>query len=121
MAQKGVGSQGQGGMDILSVGIIIVVLNIPFGYWRANEKKFSRGWFLSIHAPVPFIIAIRVLSGLGWQFITFPAFIGSFFFGQLLGGMLYDWRRGSEKSPVTACLVWDMVRSSRGIQSNRMS
>ena len=34
MAQKGVGSQGQGGMDILSVGIIIVVLNIPFGYWR---------------------------------------------------------------------------------------
>ena len=23
--------------------------------------------------------------------------------------------------PVTACLVWDMVRSSRGIQSNRMS
>jgi hypothetical protein len=108
-------------MDIVSVAIGIVVLNLPFGYWRANEKKFSRGWFLSVHAPVPFIIAIRLLSGLGWQFITFPVFIGAFFFGQFLGGMLHDWRRSSEKSPVTACLVWDMVRSSRGMQSNRMS
>ena len=108
-------------MDIVSVAIGIVVLNLPFGYWRANEKKFSRGWFLSIHAPVPFVVALRLLSGLGWQFITFPLFIGAFFFGQLLGGTLHGRRQSSEKSPVTACLVWDMVRSSRGMQSNRMS
>jgi hypothetical protein len=108
-------------MDMVSVAIGIAVLNLPFGYWRANEKKFSRGWFLSVHAPVPFVIALRLLSGLGWQFITFPVFIGAFFFGQLLGGMFHDWRQGSEKSPVTACLVWDMVRSNRGIYNNRMS
>lgn len=108
-------------MDMVSVAIGIAVLNLPFGYWRANEKKFSRGWFLSVHAPVPFVIALRLLSGLGWQLITFPVFIGAFFFGQLLGGIFHDWRQGSEKSPVTACLVWDLVRSNRRIHDSRMS
>jgi hypothetical protein len=96
-------------MNILSVAAIVLVLNLPFGYWRANEPKLSKRWFVAIHAPVPFVIAIRVLSGLGWHFITFPVMIGAFFGGQFLGGKLQLMRKNRPGSHVSACLVMDLV------------
>jgi hypothetical protein len=96
-------------MNILSVASLVFLLNLPFGYWRANEPKLSRGWFLAIHLPVPFVIALRVFSGLGFQFITFPIMIGAFFGGQLAGGWLHDLRRNKAASRVSSCLVWDLV------------
>ena len=74
----------------------VLTLNLPFGYWRSQVKRFSKQWFLAVHIPVPFVIALRILSGLGWRFITFPVMIGAFFTGQLLGGLiqhLYDRNR----------------------------
>ena len=62
-------------INLLSVAIIVFILNVPFGYWRANTRKFSRQWFLSVHIPVPIIIALRIFAGLGWRFITFPILI----------------------------------------------
>jgi hypothetical protein len=70
------------------VAAAVLVLNLPFGYWRKNVKKFSLQWFLSVHLPVPFVIAFRVFSGLGWHLITFPVLITAFFLGQFLGGKL---------------------------------
>lgn len=75
-------------MNIWIAAIIVFVLNLPFGYWRANVKKLSLQWFLSIHLPVPLVLAIRIFGGLGWQPITFPMLVGAFFAGQLLGGRL---------------------------------
>ena len=75
-------------MKLWTVAIIVLILNLPFGYWRANVKKFSYQWFLAVHIPVPFVIAMRIFGGLGWQFITFPILVGAFFVGQLLGGLL---------------------------------
>lgn len=66
----------------------VFLLNIPFGCWRANLSRFSLSWLLAIHVPVALAIAIRVLAGLDWQFITLPLFAGAFFFGQLLGGKI---------------------------------
>ena len=66
----------------------VLTLNLPFGYWRSQVKRFSKQWFLAVHIPVPFVIALRILSGLGWRFITFPVMIGAFFTGQLLGGLI---------------------------------
>jgi hypothetical protein len=43
----------------------VVLLNLPFGYWRAGSARFSRAWFFAVHAPVPFVIAIRLLAHLG--------------------------------------------------------
>ena len=37
---------------------VILLLNLPFGYWRAGVARFSRGWFLAVHVPVPFVILI---------------------------------------------------------------
>ncbi|HET6365464.1 MAG TPA: hypothetical protein VFG02_10465 [Nitrospirota bacterium] len=100
-------------MNILSVAFIVFIVNLPFGYWRANEKKLSARWFLSIHAPVPLVIAIRMLSGLGWQFITFPIMIGAFFGGQFAGGKLHRLRSNRFGAQVSSCLVLDLLNNNQ--------
>jgi hypothetical protein len=78
-------------MDTKTLWIVagaVLTLNLPFGYWRSNVKRFSKQWFLAVHIPIPFVIALRILSGLGWRLITFPVMVGAFFMGQLLGGLI---------------------------------
>ncbi len=75
-------------MRLWVVAAVVFVLNMPFGYWRANCVKFSRQWFLAVHLPVPAIIALRIFASLGWHFITFPVLIGAFFVGQMTGSSL---------------------------------
>ena len=70
------------------VAVAVLLLNLPFGYWRAGVPKFSRPWFLAVHLPVPVVIALRLCCNLGWHPLTFVALIGAFFLGQLLGGLL---------------------------------
>ena len=80
------------------IALAVLALNIPFGFWRAGLKKLSLPWFLAIHLPVPIVIALRILSGLGYRFITFPVLIGAFFIGQILGGKLRRLWAGKVKS-----------------------
>lgn len=75
---------------LLIISLIILFFNIPFGYWRASVKKFSWKWILAIHLPIPFIILLRIVSGVGWHAITFPMFISGFFLGQLSGSTAYS-------------------------------
>jgi hypothetical protein len=75
-------------MTLWLVALFVFLLNLPFGYWRAHTRKYSKQWILAIHLPVPLVIACRILSGLGWHLITFPVMIGAFFCGQFLGGLL---------------------------------
>ena len=60
------------------IALLVFILNIPFGYWRANVKRFSSQWFLAIHLPVPFIIALRILSGIGFAWYTYLFLVGAF-------------------------------------------
>ncbi len=88
-------------MDMKTLWIVagtVLTLNLPFGYWRSNVKRFSKQWFLAVHIPVPFVIASRVLSGLGWRLITFPVMVGAFFMGQLLGGVIQYFYSRSKNS-----------------------
>lgn len=73
---------------LLAVAAATVVLNLPFGFWRASVRKFSPAWFLAVHAPVALIVALRLASGLGWRLITFPILVGAFLGGQLIGGRI---------------------------------
>ena len=75
-------------MKLLAVAAVVFLINLPFGYWRAQVPARSRQWFLAIHLPVPLVIALRVLSGLGWQLASFPVLVGAFFLGQYVGGKL---------------------------------
>ncbi len=65
-------------MRLWVIAFVVFLLNLPFGYWRENVKKFSLQWFLAVHVPVPFVIALRILGGLGFQFVTYPALVGAF-------------------------------------------
>ena len=93
------------------ISLVVFVLNIPFGYWRENVRKFSFQWFLAIHLPVPIIIAIRIFSGLGFAWYTYVFMLLSFFLGQKLGGILLTKNIKTNKT-VSSCLVMDLFRNS---------
>jgi len=70
------------------VAMCILMLNVPFGYWRGGLRKLSPVWFLSIHLPVPMAIGLRWVFGLHFRLATLPLFVSAFFLGQFLGGRL---------------------------------
>ena len=60
--------KGKRSRDMLTLGkvaLAVLIVNLPFGYWRVGLRRFSVPWFLAVHAPVPLVIGIRVLAGLG--------------------------------------------------------
>lgn len=77
---------------LLPLAVAIAAVNVPFGYWRAGVRKYSRSWFVAIHAPVPLVVALRLAAGVAWRLITFPLLVAAFFVGQLLGASLRRWR-----------------------------
>jgi hypothetical protein len=66
----------------------VVLINLPFGWWRGGVRKFSFSWFVAVHAPVPLVAGVRILSGLGWHLATFPFFVAAYFLGQIAGARL---------------------------------
>ena len=75
-------------MRLVILSVFVFLINLPFGWWRGRVRKFSLQWFLSIHLPVPLVIAVRVFGGLGFELKTYPALVGAYFVGQLLGSRL---------------------------------
>lgn len=75
-------------ITLIIVGIATFILNIPFGYWRSNVRKFSPYWFLAVHLPIPFVVVMRIFSGLGFKFITYPVILGAYFLGQFVGAKI---------------------------------
>lgn len=99
-------------MNLILVTIFVFLLNLPFGYWRANVKKYGVQWAMAIHIPVPFIIAARIFSDIGFELYTYPILIGAFFLGQFAGRLFYTRRKNLGQSPLTSCLVMDIVRQN---------
>jgi hypothetical protein len=75
-------------LTLLIVAVGVVLLNLPFGFWREGVRKFSLAWFLAVHLPIPLVVTLRLVSGLGWHLSTFPFVLGAYFTGQFLGGRL---------------------------------
>jgi hypothetical protein len=72
------------------IALLIFLMNLPFGYWRAGVRKLSPAWFVAIHLPVLLAILMRVAMGVPFRWITLPLYVAAFFFGQLAGAR---WRR----------------------------
>lgn len=70
---------------LIFTGILVFLINLPFGYWRSRVKKFSLQWFLAIHLPVPFVYMLRTYAGIGWSVLSFIVLVGFFFLGQYIG------------------------------------
>lgn len=73
-------------LDPALIGILCFALlsNIPLGYLREGARRYSVRWFVFIHLSIPFIIALRVVNGVGWRVIPFT--LGLAVAGQWLGG-----------------------------------
>ncbi|MFC2133442.1 hypothetical protein ACFLTH_02390 [Bacteroidota bacterium] len=95
---------------ILFIALLTLIINVPFGYWRANVKRFSLQWFLAVHLPVPLIIAIRIFSEIGFELNSFPLIVAAFFVGQYLGGMIHNRFSKKMEFNVSSCLVLDLVK-----------
>lgn len=97
-------------LEIIS--LVVFLLNIPFGYWRANVKKFSWQWIFSIHIPVIIVIALRLLSHLGFAWYTYVFMVTAFFLGQQVGAYLMKRNKRGHKD-ISSCLFMDLIRSVR--------
>ena len=73
---------------LLAVASGVLIVNLPFGFWRAGLRKFSVPWFAAINLPILLVVGMRLLSGLGWRLATFPVLLGAYFAGQYFGGVL---------------------------------
>ena len=62
-----------------------LLVNVPFGYWRAGVRKFSPAWFVAVHAAVPMVVGLRFALGLPFRWILFPLFVAAYFGGQTVG------------------------------------
>jgi len=98
-------------MNLILISIIVLILNIPFGYWRANVKRFSLQWFLAIHLPVPVIILLRLISGTGFEINSFVVLVAAFFLGQFAGLQIFKKMSLISAAPLTSCIVMDIYRS----------
>lgn len=97
-------------MDLIVLVFAVFLLNVPFGYWRQNTARYSLQWFLSIHLPIPAIVALRVFSGIGGYLLALPALVAAFFLGQLIGGKIHLWFVRSSGMRASSCIFRDLVR-----------
>ncbi|HEY6626940.1 MAG TPA: hypothetical protein VIZ21_08285 [Ignavibacteriaceae bacterium] len=97
-------------MNYILLTLFVFIINIPFGYWRANVRKFSFQFLLAIHLPVLFIVLFRILTGTGFEYETLFVTVPTFFLGQLVGSKIYLSRKLRDDVPLTSCLVMDLVR-----------
>jgi hypothetical protein len=79
---------------LIPLSVAVLLVNLPFGYWRAGTTRFSRPWFLAIHSPVPVVIALRLGWGVAWRLGNLPMLMGAYFLGQTLGGRFRQWKDG---------------------------
>ena len=96
-------------MKILIVSLVVFILNVPFGYWRVNVKKYSWQWVFAIHIPVPIIIALRVYAEIGFQWQTYLFLVSAFFLGQKVGAISHVWYLKKYRR-VSSCLIMDVSR-----------
>jgi len=71
---------------ILIISVAAFFVNIPFGVLRLKYKKLSIPWFLCIHAPIPVVASIRILTNVPMYYI--PLFLFVSIIGQIVGGRI---------------------------------
>lgn len=67
----------------LALTVLAFGTNLPLGYLRAGEPKYSFRWFLYIHLSIPLIVAARLALGFGWGIV--PATLACAVVGQIAG------------------------------------
>lgn len=79
-------------IGIWTLCFLALSINIPLGYWRVQQPKFSLNWFVAVHLSVPIIYGVRVWALIDYHFI--PLLIISAVAGQILGGLVFSRMHG---------------------------
>ncbi|MCL5292853.1 MAG: hypothetical protein M1548_10140 [Actinobacteria bacterium] len=79
------------GVILAGIALFTIILNLPFGRYRAGVTRFCVRWWLAIHLPIPAIFALRHLFGFDWHAI--PILFAAAVTGQVLGSRLFLIRR----------------------------
>jgi hypothetical protein len=74
-------------MGLWTVALLVFLLNLPFGYWRASVRRKSGRWFLAVYLPAAFAIMLGIYSGRGFG-LTSLTVVVAFLLGQFVGGKL---------------------------------
>ncbi|MGB5623069.1 MAG: hypothetical protein WBN65_11300 [Gammaproteobacteria bacterium] len=82
-------------LEFLVLLLAIVLVNLPFGYWREGVKKFSPAWFVAVHAAVPVIVVMRMALDIEWRLVNLPFMVAAYFVGQTIGARMRR-RRGQQ-------------------------
>jgi hypothetical protein len=91
---------------VLAVLIVVVLVTLPFGFYRAYTRKFSLRWFLAIHVPVVLIFLARYEAHLSYAFI--PLTCAAFAASQYAGGRIGRW--WMRRRPIAAVVEKQAVR-----------
>lgn len=68
--------------------LVSLLLNLPFGYWRAGCRNWSGAWFAAIHVPIVLVVGLRFCLGTPFRLATLPLYALAFLAGQFLGARL---------------------------------
>ena len=90
----------------------IFMINVIFGYWRANTRKLSLQWISAVHLPVPMAIGLRLWL-LGWNWFLVPVFVLDFAAGQYAGGRIRQGLTENSGVGLTSWLIGDALRALR--------
>ncbi len=101
-------------MPVWIAATAVLIGNLPFGYWRANVRKFSVQWALAIHIPVIFAIALRLAAGIAFEPATLAIMVAAFFLGQTAGQRARSALSAALPIPLTSCLPYDLLRAVLG-------
>lgn len=75
-------------MGLWTFGLLVLLFNVAFGYWRASVRKASRQWMLALFLPALGITALRIYSGLDFGLKTYSVVAVAYLLGQFVGGRL---------------------------------
>jgi hypothetical protein len=75
-------------MGLFTFAILVFLISLACGYWRASVRKGSGHWMLAVFAPALGIAALRIYSGLDFSFKTYFAAAVAYLLGQFVGGRL---------------------------------
>ena len=96
----------------------VLLVTLPFGFYRAYTRKLSLRWFLAIHLPVPFVFLARIESHLSYTFIPFTCL--AFATAQILGSRVGRWWiKRRPNAPVTPAGGASPKRKSKWPLSSR--
>ena len=66
------------------IGVTALMLNVPLGYLREGQRKYSLPWFVYAHLSIPLIAYLRIANHVTSWLI--PFFILCAVIGQIVGG-----------------------------------